>query len=49
MSKVKILSERSPESSVKWSQCGAGRIPMGVADMDFRMNERIMIRLVCPK
>lgn len=45
MSKVKILSERSPESSVKWSQCGAGRIPMGVADMDFKMDERIISHL----
>lgn len=45
MNKLNVLESRCSKSKVKWSQCGEGRIPMGVADMDFKMDERISSHL----
>ncbi|MGB5823420.1 MAG: MalY/PatB family protein [Proteocatella sp.] len=45
MSSLEVFESRCSESKVKWSQCGKNRIPMGVADMDFKMDERISSHL----
>lgn len=41
MEKLEILEQRDSNFRVKWNQCGKNRIPMGVADMDFKVDERI--------
>lgn len=41
MKKLEILDQRDNFSRVKWHQCGKNKIPMGVADMDFRVDDRI--------
>lgn len=41
MKRLEVLQERDSKLSVKWSQCGENRIPMGVADMDFKIDSRI--------
>lgn len=45
MNRLKIFENRSSEATVKWSQCGKNRIPMGIADMDFQMDKRISSHL----
>jgi len=45
MNRFKIFENRSSEATVKWSQCGKNRIPMGIADMDFQMDKRISSHL----
>lgn len=41
MERLELLDQRDKHSRVKWSQCGKNRIPMGVADMDFKVDDRI--------
>lgn len=41
MERLEILEQRDNISRVKWNQCGKNRVPMGVADMDFKVDDRI--------